>query len=279
MKKLIIGIFIILLIPYLVVSFLLTNKKNEIYVKVKIENKIKKVPLENYVECVLQAEAPLSFEDEALKAISVSIRTYALKRIDSVIDNTTKYQVYINKKVDKRIKKIVKSTKGEYLVYNDLVIDALYFSTSVGKTENSEEVFLSKVSYLKSVESKWDISSPMYSETKTFDINDFYTKLNLEKNANLNIEILNKTNTGRIKEVKINNVIFSGDTLREKLNLRSNYFEITKLDSNVLIKTLGYGHGVGLSLYGANGMAKEGYKYVDILKYYYQGVKIKKIIV
>lgn len=280
MKKLIIILFLIFLIPFLVISILYKDKKNEIFIKVKIDKKIKKIPLEEYVECVLINEAPLSFNDEALKAISVSIRTYALKKMEDkkYIDSTTKYQVYSPKK-NERIKNIVKSTSGEYLVYDDKIIDSLYFSTSSGKTENSEDIFITKLPYLRSVESPWDDISPVFSETLTFDISDFLNKLNLDITNDLNIDILETTSTGRIKKIKINNKEFDSNDIRKKLNLKSTFFEIKKLDTNILITTKGYGHGVGLSEYGANGMANLGYNYIEILKHYYQGVKIKKIIV
>ena len=279
MKKLIIITILVVLTPYLVVTLLYNNNKNEIFINVKINKTIKKIPLEEYVESVLINEAPLNFNPEALKAISVAIRTYALKKMESneYIDDTVKYQVY-SPNNNKKIKAIVESTKGQYMVYNNEIIDSLYFSTSIGKTENSEDIFTRDLPYLKSVISPWDISSPLFSETKTFEISDFLKKLDL-KNNDLEIEILETTKTGRIKKIKINEKEFTGDEVREKLKLKSTFFEIKILDTNVLISTKGYGHGVGMSEYGANGMANEGYNYIEILKYYYQGIKIKKIIV
>ncbi len=106
---------------------------------------------------------------------------------------------------------------------------------------------------------------------------DFYNKLGLNYNQNLNIEILETTSTGRIKKIKINDIEFKGSDFASKLGIRSNFFTINKFESNVLITTKGYGHGVGMSQYGAQGMALEGYKYIDILKHYYQGVEIKKM--
>ena len=279
MKKLIIITILVVLTPYLVVTLLYNNNKNEIFINVKINKTIKKIPLEEYVESVLINEAPLNFNPEALKAISVAIRTYALKKMESneYIDDTVKYQVY-SPNNNKKIKAIVESTKGQYMVYNNEIIDSLYFSTSIGKTENSEDIFTRDLPYLKSVISPWDISSPLFSETKTFEISDFLKKLDL-KNNDLEIEILETTKTGRIKKIKINEKEFTGDEVREKLKLKSTFFEIKILDTNVLISTKGYGHGVGMSEYGANGMANEGYNYIEILKYYYQGIKIKNIIV
>lgn len=285
MKKLIIIIFLIIITPYLVVISI-HNEKNEIFINVKINKKIKKIPIEKYVGCVLINEAPLSFNDEALKAISVAIRTYALKKMEDsdYIDGTTKYQVYssmnnFNNKDKKKINSIVKSTRGEYMVYDDKIIDSLYFSTGVGKTENSEDIFVTELPYLKSVSSPWDNLSPVFNETLTFDKSDFFKKLGLKNINNLDINVLETTQTGRIKKIKINDKEFSGNEIRKKLNLKSTFFTIKKLDTNILITTTGYGHGVGMSEYGANGMANSGYNYIEILKHYYQGIKIKKIIV
>ena len=176
-----------------------------------------------------------------------------------------------------KIKKAVNDTRGEYLSYNNEVAETLFFSTSVGKTENSEDVFTSKVPYLRSVSSSWDESSPVFTDTCTFSLKDFYDKLELVFDINLNIKVLETTSTGRVKKIKINYREYDGRDVAKRLSLRSNYFDIVKNDDSVTITTKGYGHGVGMSQYGALGMAKEGYTYDEILKHYYIGTEIKKI--
>ena len=176
-----------------------------------------------------------------------------------------------------KIKKAVTETKGEYLSYEGEVVEALFFSTSTGKTENSEEVFSSKVPYLRSVVSAWDEASPVYEDTNSFELSDFYQKLGLEYSDKINYEVLETTSTGRVKKIKINGTEFNGRDVATKLKLRSNYFSINQNGTKVTIATKGFGHGVGMSQYGALGMAKEGYTYDKILKYYYQGTEIKKI--
>jgi len=108
-------------------------------------------------------------------------------------------------------------------------------------------------------------------------LKDFYNKLGLEYNKNLNIEIVKRSKSGRILKININNINFNGTDLYNKLGLKSTDFDIELLGEEILIKTKGYGHGVGMSQYGALGMAKEGYTYDEILKHYYSGVLIKKI--
>lgn len=297
MKKTILVTLIILLIPLIVVNEVSKENKFEIiknsYVRVKVNNKILKLQLEEYVEGVVAGEMPASFEIEALKAQAVAARTYVLKKIDNNkeydLDNTTNNQVYLtdeelktkwNNDYDKYINKIrfaVKSTEGEYLTYNDKIITAFFFSSSNGKTENCEEVFQEKLPYLKSVESFWDKESPSYNGEIKTTLKDFYEKLNISYNEILNINIKERTESGNIKTIIINGKEFKSTDIRNKLGLRSTDFNIT-LDKDIItIKTKGFGHGVGMSQYGANGMAKEGYKYDDILKHYYTDIKIKKI--
>ena len=302
MKKLIIVTLLVIIIPFLFVKiFVQTDTikfkyitNNTIRVKDEKTNKITTLPFEEYIKGVVAGEMPATFELEALKAQAVASRSYAMYQMTATKDkdydvtNTTQNQVYLtdeelktnwkdeyNQKMNK-IKTAIQETTGEYLTYNGQIVNAMFFSTSTGKTENSEEVFVSALPYLRSVDSKWDEESPAFTDTYTFDLKDFYTKLNLPYNEKLNIEITEKTSTGRIKELKINNQELNGRDIATKLSLRSNYFEIIQNENKVTINTKGFGHGVGMSQYGANGMAKEGYKYDQILKHYYQNTEIKK---
>lgn len=300
MKRFILLTLLIILIPFLITK-IFTKKENIEFkyisnkiIKVKDEktNKIIEVPFEEYIKGVVSAEMPTSFEEEALKAQAVASRSYALYHMNGNeydVTNTTSNQVYLTDEELKekwegdyttkinKIKNIVNKTSGEYLTYNGEIVNAMFFAASVGQTENSEEVFVSKVPYLRSVSSKWDEKAPVYSETLTMDLKDFYSKLNLPYNDILNIEILENTSTGRIKTLKINNIELKGREVSQKLNLKSNYFQIIQKNTKLTITTKGYGHGVGLSQYGANGMAKEGKTYKEILAHYYQGTEIKKI--
>lgn len=266
-------------------------------VRIKRTNgEIDKVPFEQYIIGVLAGEMPISFDIEALKAQAVASRSYAMKKMAYNINNnydvvdTTNNQVYLDtnylKKAWKdkyveymnKLKTAVLETKGEYLEYNNEVVEAFFFSTSVGKTENSEDVFNKKVSYLRSVDSNWDAEvSPIFSENNYFTLKEFCNKLNINCLNKINVSILDTTSTGRIKKIKINNKIFVGEKVRELLNIRSSFFSISQSGTSITVNTKGYGHGVGMSQYGALAMALKGYKYDQILKHYYQGVEIKKI--
>ena len=304
MKKIILIILAIIFIPYIIVSLFIRTDDVKFYykegmnVRVKREqtNTIEVVPFEDYVVGVLAGEMPVNFELEALKAQAVAARTYVMKKMsdnrnqDYDIVDTVQNQVYISdeelkdKWQDKyqelinKVKTAVLETKGEYLSYNGKVIEAFFFSTSVGKTENSEEVFKESLPYLRSVDSTWDEEvSPVFNDSKEYSLQEFFERLNLKYSDQINVEVLNTTSTGRIKNIKINDKKFTGSEVYKNLNLRSTFFEINQVGSNVIINTKGYGHGVGMSQYGALAMAKKGYKYDEILKYYYQNVQIEKI--
>ena len=302
MKKFIIVALLVVIIPFLFVKiFVKTDEikfkyvtNNIIRVKDEKTGIINEVPFEDYIKGVVAGEMPATFELEALKAQAVASRSYAMYQMTATKDkeydvlNTTANQVYLTdqelkenwkeeypEKINK-IKEAINETSGEYLTYEGKVINAMFFSTSVGATENSEEVFVSALPYLRSVDSKWDEASPAYTDTYTFTLEEFYKKLKLQYNQTLTIEVTSKTSTGRTRTLKINGTEINGRDLATKLNLRSNYFDIVQNENNVTITTKGFGHGVGMSQYGANGMAKEGYKYDQILKHYYQNTEIKK---
>lgn len=302
MKKLVLVIIIVICIPYLIVNNFI--KENEIKFNVitnkvvrlkrKKTNIIEEIPFEEYIVGVLAGEMPVSFPEEALKAQAVAARSYVSKRMNNekeydVVD-TTSDQVYLDEETLKnrwgndytrninKIKKAVIDTKGEVITYNGDIINAFFFSTSNGKTENCEEVFSEKLPYLKSVDSTWDINvSPVYNDEKIMSLSEFYNKLGLQYNEKLQINIISYTKSGSIKEIKINDKIYKGTDVRFKLGLRSTYFTIKRVNENVKITTKGFGHGVGMSQYGAMAMANIGYKYDEIIKYYYTNVEIKKL--
>ena len=301
-KKILLFSSLIILIPFIIVTKFIKDEeitfnfsKNSV-VRVYDEETgvISKIPIEEYIVGVVAGEMPVDFEMEALKAQSVAARSYVMIQMErninkeyDVVDTVTN-QVYLDKeklmsvwkdqyteKINK-IKTAVLETMGEYISYDGKVAEAMFFSTSPGLTENSEEVFTNKVAYLRSVESTFDEISPVYVTNKTFTLKEFYNLLNLEYSDTLNIEITSKTSTGRIKKININDKELTRGNVMSKLGLKSTYFEIIKEDTKIIVKNKGYGHGVGMSQYGAQGMAKAGYNYQDILKHYYTGIEIKK---
>jgi len=306
MKKIIILTLTIILVPFFIVFFFKSIKPkeislryiNNINVRVKRLEKdtIETIPLEEYIVGVLAGEMPIYFEMEALKAQAVAARSYVLKRIEynksndyDVVDSIMN-QVYLDNEYLKevwqddyvkninKLRTAVNQTIDEYLEYDGEVIDALFFSTSNGYTENASLVFNLDLPYLQSVESFWDEeTSSAFKLTSTISLQEFYEKLNLEYNPNLKIQIIKRSNTNRVIELKINNIFFEATDVYNKLGLKSTDFTITQVGSNIIIDTKGYGHGVGMSQYGALGMAEEGYNYKEILSHYYTGAELKKI--
>ena len=272
------------------------NEENVISIRLLDEStgKILNVNLEDYIIGVVSAEMPASFEVEALKAQAVAARTYAMYKkntrdLDYDLIIGVKDQAYkTNEQLLKswnvfffnnylKIRDAVLSTKDEVLTYNDEIINAFYFSMSNGKTENSELVFSEALPYLKSVSSSWDNESlNNYSYDKVISKEEFCNSLGINcDNVTISDEIRSEAN--RVLSLKINDIVFKGTDIRTKLNLRSTDFVIKEDGSNYIITTKGYGHGVGMSQYGANGMAKEGYSYLEILSHYYQNTKISHI--
>ena len=263
---------------------------NNTYVNIKRKNgNIETIELETYIIGVVGAEMPASFHEEALKSQAIISRTYALKAISTgkqLTDNEStqsyksnselksmwgdKYNTYYTK-----IKNCVEATRGMYLTYNGKYIEAVYHSTSNGITESSLNVWNNYYPYLVSVDSPYDSTNSSFIQEVTFSYQDISSILNLEINSDSNIDIIRLTESGRVESLSINGKIFTGLEFRQKLGLRSTDFTISKMENLLKITTKGYGHGVGLSQYGANGFAKQaGYNYVDILKHYYKGVTI-----
>jgi len=284
-----------------------SNDSNESTIEVSVyrtsTKEIEKVQLEEYVVGVVASEMPVSFELEALKAQSLAARTFIFNRMLSdskvgmpsnvdvdITDNPEFHQVYKNREelaklwgenyisYISKVQKAVNATKDQILTYDGNPIDPSFFSTSNGYTENSEDYWSDSIPYLRSVESPWDKESPVYNGQKVMKIEDVEKALeiNLEPNED-NIGEIKLTDSKRVDIINIGNKEFSGVFIREELDLPSNDFEIQQKDGNFIFTTKGNGHGVGMSQYGANGMAKEGKTFNDIVNYYYQDVSISSV--
>lgn len=281
------------------------NGKINVYITE--EKKVMELDLEDYVFGVLSGEMPISFELEALKAQAVAARTYGLSKTinkcsagnGADVCDTVHCQVYKPKEkiiatwskdkkdeYSSKLYKAVKETEGQILTYNgSIVLYAQYFSTSWGKTEDSSAVFKREVPYLKSVTSEGEEISNRYKSNVKISYTDFiknvnskYPKAKLSSSATKNqIKILSKNKGGSVNEIKLGNTVISGKDFRTIFNLNSANFTISFSKNTIDISCLGYGHGVGMSQWGANVMAKKGSNYIDILTHYYTGVKVEKI--
>lgn len=263
-------------------------------IKVLVGDTIEELELEDYIVGVVAGEMPASFEEEALKAQAVASRTYAIykKRLNKdgeydLTDNTNT-QVYLTQDAMKKkwgadyqkyyskIKKAVEETKNEVITYNGTPIEAFYFAMSAGSTNDSASVFKEERDYLKTVESIYDTGELNgYEVTVSFAKDEFLQKLKLTCD-NPEVEKKETNEIGYVQSITVCGKEFAGTSFRTLLGLRSTNFTI-EIKDEVKITTKGYGHGVGMSQYGANGYAENGYSYIDILKHYYTGVEISNL--
>lgn len=279
-------------------------------IKIKLyntkEDKIEEIPLEEYICGVVASEMPASFHIEALKAQAVAARTFVMAKIKNKcnkakgaqICDTTHCQVYLNEKDKKeswgskandnwnKIVQAINDTKGKVLTYKgELVVNPQFFATSSGKTESSKDVFASSIPYLQSVDSPGEEVAPKFKSTKDVTYKEFVNKINSTygngkmnlNNVKSQIKILDRTDSGMVKEIQLGKVKIKGTDFRNLFNLNSANFKLEFKKNSIAINCLGYGHGVGMSQWGANSMAKSGESYDKILMHYYTGVKIKNI--
>ncbi len=248
--------------------------------------------LEDYIIGVVAGEMPASFNKEALKAQAVAARTYALYKMQNienyVLLTSVSDQVYLSMDAMKkkwgndfdyyynRVKEAVDSTKGEVLTYNDELIIAYYFAISNGYTDDGKTVFNDDKAYLMSVDSSWDKNYKAYYSEATIPKNTFCSCLSISCDA-INISNVVRSDSHYVRQITINGKTFTGLQVFNKLSLKSTDFEIIVQGDSVKVKTYGFGHSVGMSQYGAQGMANSGYSYQDILKHYYQNTEINKI--
>ncbi len=286
---------IIALIPITIFSFFKketifyekTPETIDIFIPVLINDDIVNIPLEDYIIGVVAGEMPALFEFEALKSQAIASRTYAINHqcSNEYITATTDDQVYLTEeqmqdkwqdKYDQyyqKIKQAVTETSGLIMTYNHQPIKSYYYSMSNGYTESSLNVFNEQNDYLTIIPSPFDENN---SKTISIPKTEFCEKLSIDC-QNITISNIEKNKSNRISHIKINNKTFTGIELRKILSLRSTDFTIEILPYSVTITTKGYGHGVGMSQYGSNNMAKLGYTYEEILKYYYQNIEITSI--
>ena len=274
------------------------------------KDKVTEVDFEEYVCHVVASEMPDRFHEEALKAQSVAARTYAMARLekygdsgpeahpDAPVCSTTHCQVYKSEKelIEshkegweedgwKKIQKACRATEGQLLYYDGkLVMQPLFFSSSGGQTENSEDVFVSAVPYLVSVASPFEEEATHQDEETKMSLKDFAKKIkNTYPDRDLGsinqstIKILSRTAGGRVAEMRAGDGsegILKGTEVRTALGLSSALFTVRFEGENIIFTSSGSGHGVGLSQYGADGMAKEGFDCKEILQHYYSGTEV-----
>ncbi|MFA9560201.1 stage II sporulation protein D [Evansella sp. AB-rgal1] len=260
---------------------------------------IEEVLFEDYIVGVVAMEMPARYDLDALKAQALAARTYIIQHLTSEnvlglpdgadVTDTELHQVYASEdelrerwgaeyeKNIARVKQAVFETQGKVITFNGQPITASYFSTSNGYTENSEDYWTHEFPYLRSVESPWDLDSPRYLGEKTIPVSDFQSRLSVTLSGQTAGTVLDRTAGGNVARVEIGGKEFTGREIRNLLDLDSTDFTLTRRGNNIIIETRGWGHGVGMSQFGADGMAKEGYTYQEIIEHYYAGVTISNV--
>ena len=274
----------------------------------KNSGKIDEIKIDEYLYGVVSAEMPANYELEALKAQAVAARTYTIYQISNnegkhgdanICDDSTCCQAWISKddrmkkwnekERDNNWKKIIKavnSTAGQIITYKGEAINAFFHSNSGGKTELASNVWSGgkNFPYLQSVETLGEDGYTQYNSEVIISKNDLLEKIKKEyKDIQMNfnekesIQILEYTESGRVKTVKFGNIELAGTKVRSMFNLKSTNFSIKIENDNIVFSVIGYGHGVGLSQTGADSMAKQGKNYEEILKHFYTGIEITTI--
>ena len=277
----------------------------ETTLRIKRGDTVVTMSMDTYLQGVLRAEMPASFQQEALKAQAVAARTYVLYKMRNgpvanhpeadACDDITCCQAFRSEEeaaadwgamtlqYEAKIRSAVADTDGQAVLYEGEPVLAVFHSSSAGATRNAEEVWSSSVPYLKSVSSpEGEEQVPNYYSQVGFTPEEFQELfLTRYPNASLGGEPSNwftniqQQETGTVISLQVGGVSLSGDEMRSLLGLRSAAFTISFGDGEILFSTTGYGHGVGMSQYGANVMAEEGKDYREILTWYYTGTNVE----
>lgn len=296
MKKFLFALFAFFIIYMLYKNSIISEESSSpsriVYMTLSKTQDVVELELEEYLKGVVFAEMPTSFSLEALKAQAVAARTYTLKKLsngDHICDNPSHCQAWkepIDSADYEKLSQAVAETMSEEITYLGEPIEAFFHSSSGGKTESSENVWSSARPYLISVDSPGEekIMSTFYS-TEEITYEELANKINAYKNENSitttnlkgKIKILSRTDGNRIKEIKIQNTVLTGVEIRNILGLRSANFDIILKNKSIIFNVSGYGHGVGMSQWGAEVMARNGSNYKEILYHYYPGTLVKKV--
>lgn len=265
---------------------------------------IEEINLDEYLYGVVSAEMPASFQIEALKAQAVVARTYTIYQIQNngskhegahICDSSQCCQAWITKEDRfakweeaesesnwQKITKAVDETAGKIITYEGKPINAFFHSNSGGVTESSVNIWGGvEYPYLKSVETSGEEGYSQYSSEVSFTqeqlvnkIKEKYPDVQIDFNAEDSIQILEYTDSGRVRTIKFGNTQIAGTEARTILGLRSTNFVANRQEGKIIFSVTGYGHGVGMSQTGADSLAKSGKGYEEIIKHFYTGVQI-----
>lgn len=266
------------------------------------------VPVRDYVIGAVCAEMPATFEPEALKAQAVAAHTYAERQRLREKENptpelcgadfsndTSKYQGYYTESQAKqffgdsyedsfsKISKAADEVMCFILTYEDEPIISAFHSMSSGKTESAENAWGAPVDYLVPVDSSYDTAAPKYMEEVRYGkellrekLSAAFGDISLGDDFTQWLTVSEVSDSGTVLKAAAGDKTVTGNDIRTALSLRSPSFEVKYEGDEAVITTKGYGHGVGMSQYGADSMAAEGKTWREILEHYYPGCKIEE---
>lgn len=282
LKKMGCYLIIIVLLPYVVTVFIngpsivTSSNVDGTYIKVKTESGETKMPIEEYCIAILAKEIPVDYEEEALKAQAVLVRTDIYKSIEAngtnaVIDKAfwtqkemedawgiAKYSRNYNK-----LKDAWQDTEGQVLMYEEKLASTPFFRLSNGSTRDGKEVLGDGYPYVKIVDCPLDIEAVEQMQTVTID--------------DMDAEVTKCDTAGYVLNVRVGKENVSGEEFRTTYHLASSCFTLQKYNGKLRITTRGVGHGIGMSQYTANEMAKKEKNYEEILDYFFEGTEIKEV--
>lgn len=302
-------LIILILLPYIVAVFVngadmeVMGKSSGVYVQVKktaVDGKeqISQVPWEEYFIGVLAKEMPETYEKEALKAQAVVIRTNLYKTLDENEDKVLEDSYLCGKDLEKKweakdfesnyskLKSAMDETANQVLYYNDTYALVPFHQSSNGKTRSGQEVLGSEeYPYLAVRECPDDKGAEEEMHVYTFDYKDIQTKCQAflvavdkekaDKTYNFSdFEIQEYDSAGYVSKMRIGDTICTGDQFRDALSLASSSFSLQDSEGQLKITTTGKGHGLGMSQWTADQMAKEGKSYEEILQNFFEGTNI-----
>jgi len=253
LKKIFAVLSILVLLPYIITVFLNGEEA------VSEESSM----LDKYCIGQLAKEVSSAYEDEMLKVQAVIVRTTVYQRVNEIIPDEIE-ALDLDLGWQHRLEKAWKDTEGQVLMYGEKVALTPFHYLSNGKTRNGAEVLQSEeYPYLKVQECMADLEAEEQLDTKMLDV--------------VNASVVKRDSAGYVLEVKIGEEVQSGDTFRSTYGLASSAFELQSFSESTRVITKGIGHGLGLSQYSANEMAKEGKTYKEILQYFYEGTELKEV--
>lgn len=247
---------------------------------------VNEISLDNYIAGVVQAEAGRRAYEEFYKVQAILARTFALSHLHKhstegfSLCDYTHCQAYFGKTTELEIMKAVSDTKGKVVVDDNLnLIDAAFHSNSGGQTVNSEDVWGSKLPYLRSVNDSFSVKMPNARWERKMSKEDWLSYLKLKHNypvqdSNARWTAITFKQDSRKSYLEANNIKVPLKNIRTDLQLKSTFFSIISQGDTLIFKGRGFGHGVGMCQEGAMKMAKLGYKHADVINFYYKNIQL-----